>query len=179
MPGKVVAVSRGTGNNFSKPVQDRITLVEELGVEGDAHSGKTVQHLYLKKKDPAVPNLRQVHLVQAELFANLAENGYRVGPGDIGENITTEDIDLPGLPAGTQLQIGDARIEITGLRTPCGQIDGFQKGLTKAVTDKNADGKAYLRFAVMGIVATGGEIKPGDLISVFLPPLPHQSLQPV
>lgn len=179
MQGSVVAVSRGAGNDFSKPTQDSITLVAGLGVDGDAHSGKSVQHLYLMKKDPTVPNLRQVHLVQAELFENLVEKGYRIGPGDIGENVTTRDIDLPGLPAGARLNIGDTCIEITGLRTPCGQIDGFQKGLTKAVTEKNADGRAYLRFGIMGVVVTGGQISPGDAIAVSLPPLPHQSLQPV
>lgn len=172
-------MSCGTRNEFSKPAQDSITLIEGLGVEGDVHSGKLVQHLYLKKKDPTVPNLRQVHLVQAELFEDLADRGYEVGPGDIGENITTKGIGLPELPAGTQLRIGEARIEITGLRTPCGQIDGFSKGLTRAVTDKNGDGNAYLRFGVMGIVLDGGELRPGDEISVDLPSPPHTSLQPV
>lgn len=179
MPGKVVAVSRGAKNDFSKPEQTSITLIAGLGVDGDAHAGKTVQHLYLKKKNPDVPNLRQVHLVQAELFGDLAGRGYKIGPGNIGENITTEGIALPELPVGTELRIGDTRIGITGLRTPCGQIDGFRKGLTKAVTEKNADGRAYLRFGVMGVVIAGGQIKPGDEISVELPPLPHTRLQPV
>lgn len=179
MPTTVVAVSRGAGNNFSKTLQDSIRLVEGLGVEGDAHSGELVQHLYLKKKDPTAPNLRQVHLIQAELFEYLSERGYAVGPGQIGENITTAGIDLTELPSGTRLRIGAAQIELTGLRTPCGQIDGFQKGLTKAVTDKNADGKAHLRFGVMGIILQGGEIWPGDEIIVDLPPVPHQTLQPV
>jgi MOSC domain-containing protein YiiM len=179
MSGHVIAVSRSAGNNFSKPVEDSITLVEGLGVADDAHNGKLVQHLYLQKKDPTVPNLRQVHLVQAELFDDLAQKGFEVGPGEIGENITTQDIDLPALPVGARLMIGDACIEVTGLRTPCGQIDGFQKGLTKAVTDKNVDRKAYLRSAVMGIVVRGGDICPGDAISVKLPEQPHRALQPV
>ena len=179
MPSKVVAVSSGAANNFSKPVRDSITLIEGLGVRDDAHSGELVQHLYLQKKDPTAPNLRQVHLVQAELFADLADRGYVLGPGEIGENVTTEGIGLTQLPRGTELRIGAVRIELTGLRTPCAQIDGFQKGLTKAVTEKNADGKAHLRFGVMGIVLEGGEIRPGDEISVDLPEPPHQSLQPV
>lgn len=179
MTGNVVAVSQGAGNDFSKPVRDSITLVAGLGVADDAHSGVLVQHLYLQKKDPTVPNLRQVHLIQAELFEDLAQRGFEVGPGEIGENITTQDIDLPALPAGTRLTIGECCIEITGLRTPCGQIDGFQKGLTKAVTDKNADGKPFLRSGVMGVVVTGGDIGPGDAISVELPDQPHRALQPV
>jgi MOSC domain-containing protein YiiM len=179
MSGHVIAVSRSARNSFSKPVENSITLVEGLGVADDAHNGELVQHLYLKKKDPTVPNLRQVHLVQTELFDDLSQKGFAVGPGDIGENITTREIDLPALPMGTRLMIGGACIEITGLRTPCGQIDGFQKGLTKAVTDKNADGKAFLRSAVMGVVVIGGEIGPGDAISVVLPEQPHRALQPV
>ena len=138
-----------------------------------------MQHLYLKKKYPALPNLRQVHLVQAELFEELKQKGFGVGPGDIGENITTEGIDLPALPTGARLRIGKACIEITGLRTPCGQLDNFRKGLTKAVTGKNADRKAYLRSAVMGIVVTGGDIGPGDAISVEMPEERHRALQPV
>jgi MOSC domain-containing protein YiiM len=179
MTGRVFAVSRASGNVFSKPVQDRITLIEGLGVEGDAHSGVTVQHLYLKKKDPTVPNLRQVHLVQAELFDDLKQKGFEIGPGEIGENIATTGIDLPALPEGTRLQIGGAVIEVTGIRNPCGQLDSFQKGLTKAVTAKNADRKAYLRSAVMGIVVRGGGVKAGDAISIELPAEPHCALQPV
>ena len=61
MSAEVVAVCCDVGNNFTKPLRNSITLIEGIGVEGDAHSGATVQHLYLQKKDAAASNLRQVH----------------------------------------------------------------------------------------------------------------------
>jgi MOSC domain-containing protein YiiM len=179
MSGQIVAVGCAAGNVFKKPVREAITLVEGLGVEGDAHNGVTVQHLFLKKKDASAPNLRQVHLIQSELFDYLGGSGFNIGPGDLGENITTSGISLTDLPAGTRLHVGQACIELTGLRNPCKQIDGFQRGLTKAVTAKNADGRAHLKFGVMGVVLAGGEIKSGDAISVALPESPHRLLQPV
>lgn len=179
MTGRIVAVSRAAGNVFAKPVCDAITLVEGLGVEGDAHNGVTVQHLYLKKKDASAPNLRQVHLIQSELFDFLSDKGFDVGPGELGENVTTAGVELTDLPAGTRLHLGDACVELTGLRNPCKQIDGFKRGLTKAVTARNADGRAHLKFGVMGIVVAGGTIKPGDTLSVELPSALVSILQPV
>ncbi|CAN0436151.1 unnamed protein product [Laminaria digitata] len=179
MSGQIIAVSRAAGNVFTKPVCDAITLVEGLGVEDDAHNGVTVQHLYLRNKDASAPNLRQVHLIQSELFAYLGESGFDVGPGDLGENVTTAGIELTDLPAGTRLHMGDACVALTGLRAPCKQIDGFQKGLTKAVTARNSDGRAHLKFGVMGVVLASGIVKPGGAISVELPREPVLPLQPV
>lgn len=179
MSGQIVAVSRAEGNVFKKPVCDAITLVKGLGVEGDAHNGVTVQHIYLKNKDATAPNLRQVHLIQSELFEYLRGKDFDVGPGDLGENVTTAGIALTDLPAGTRLHMGDACVELTGLRNPCKQIDGFQRGLTKAVTARNADGRAHLKFGVMGVVLAGGSIKPGGTISVEFPKNSEIPLQPV
>lgn len=179
MTGQIVAVSRAAGNVFTKPVCDAITLVEGLGVEGDAHNGVSVQHLYLKNKDASAPNLRQVHLIQSELFDYLRSSGFDVGPGELGENVTTTGIALTDLPAGTRLHMGEACVELTGLRNPCKQIDGFQKGLTKAVTAKNDDGRAHLKFGVMGVVVAGGTVTPGDAISVEPPAGAQSPLQPV
>lgn len=179
MTGQIVAVNRAAGNVFTKPVCDAITLVEGLGVEGDAHKGVTVQHLYLKNKDASAPNLRQVHLIQSELFDYLRADGFDVGPGALGENVTTAGVALTDLPTGTRLLMGEACVELTGLRNPCKQIDGFQKGLTKAVTAKNADGRAHLKFGVMGVVLAGGTIRPGGAIAVELPQGAQEPLQPV
>src|SRR6185436_19352554 len=108
---------------MSKPSQDVIRLVADLGVEGDAHAGVTVKHRSRVRRDPSQPNLRQVHLVHAELFDELRGKGFAVTPGDIGENVTTRGIDLLALPTGTRLRLGDAAIvEITGLRNPCVQL---------------------------------------------------------
>jgi MOSC domain-containing protein YiiM len=78
------------------------------------------------------------------------------------------------------LRIGpDARVQLTGLRTPCGQIDDFQPGLLKAVIARDAEGRPVLKSGVMGVVVAGGAVRPGDTITVELPTEPFQSLGPV
>jgi MOSC domain-containing protein YiiM len=179
-PGRVIAVHRSASHSFSKFGEDRIVLVEGLGVEGDAHAGETVKHRSRVARDPSQPNLRQVHLLHAELFDELIERGHAVFPGDMGENITTRGVDLLALPAGAKLRLGSlACVEITGLRNPCSQIDRFQPGLTAAVLDRDAAGALVRKAGVMGIVLTGGEVFPGDAIEVELPAGPHQPLAPV
>jgi MOSC domain-containing protein YiiM len=181
MPGpRVVAVHRSSVHAFSKDAEEAIHLIEGLGVEGDAHAGKTVQHRSRVRRDPSQPNLRQVHLMHAELFAELMELGFAVWPGDLGENITTEGLDLLALPCGTQLRFdGGALVEITGLRNPCAQIDGFQPGLMQAVLDRDEAGNLVRKAGVMGIVLASGIVNPGAGIQVFLPVAPHQPLAPV
>ena len=176
----VMAVSRSAKHTFSKPTQGSIRLVAGLGVEGDAHSGATVKHRSRVARNPTQPNLRQVHLMHAELFQELAARGFTVGAGDMGENITTAGVDLLGLPTGARLHLGDtAVVEVTGLRNPCSQLDRFQDGLMAAVLDRDAEGNVVRKAGVMGIVVTGGEVRPGDRIQVELPPAPHQPLKPV
>lgn len=175
--GVVVAVSRSRGHTFSKPNQPRITLVAGLGVEDDAHHGATVKHRSRVARDPTQPNLRQVHLIHAELHDELAAAGFTVQPGDMGENVTTRGIELLDLPTGTRLRIGrDAVVELTGLRNPCTQLDGFQPGLLRAVLDRLPDGSVVRKSGVMSIVLTGGNVAPGDPIEVELPMPPHQRL---
>src|SRR3712207_6010824 len=134
MTAVVTAVSCGATHGFSKPNRDSIRLLAGLGVEGDAHLGRTVKHRSRVAKDPSQPNLRQIHLIHAELHDELQAAGFSVGAGQMGENVTTRGIDLLSLPAGTRLRIGRAAlVEITGLRNPCVQISRFRKGLMKAV----------------------------------------------
>jgi len=176
----VVAVSLDGAHRFSKDNQAAIRLLTGLGVEGDAHLGETVQHRSRVARDPSQPNLRQVHLVHAELFDELAATGFTVRPGEMGENITTRGVDLLGLPTGTRLRLGaTALIEITGLRNPCSQLDGLQPGLMKAVLDRDAEGNLIRKAGVMAIVLAGGVVRPGDTITVELPASPHQPLVPV
>ena len=180
MTGVVVAISASSGHGFSKRPRMWITLVAGLGVEGDAHAGTTVKHRSRVARDPSQPNLRQVHLIHAELFDALAERGYRLGPGDIGENVLTRGIDLLDLPTGTRLRLGaDAVVEITGLRNPCLQLDRFQPGLMAAVLDRAADGALIRKAGVMGIVLAGGDVRPDDTIVVTRPDGPVRPLQPV
>jgi len=180
MSGVVVAVSLSPTHTFSKPNQATIRLLEGLGVEGDAHSGETVKHRSRVAVDPTQPNLRQVHLIHAELHDELQRAGFQVQPGEMGENITTREIDLLGLPSGTCLHIGsDAVVEITGLRTPCKQLDKVQAGLMDAVLDRDEEGNVIRKSGVMGIVLAGGVVQVGDAIRLELPPTPHCPLAPV
>ncbi len=176
----VAAVCRDDGHRFSKPVTAEIRLVAGLGVAGDAHAGVTVQHRSRVRADPTQPNLRQVHLMHAELFDDLAAAGYPVGPGDLGENITTSGVDLLGLPRGTVLRIGDeAVVEVTGLRNPCQQINEFRAGLLREVLFTDPAGRVVRRAGIMGVVVHSGPVTAGDLIRVERPEQPWQPLERV
>ncbi len=176
----VTAVSRSLMHSFSKSNQESIRLLTGLGVEGDAHLGAKVQHRSRVAKDPNQPNLRQVHLIHAELHDELRERGFDVFAGQMGENITTRGIDLLGLPTRARLHIGKtAVVEITGLRNPCYQLDDFQAGLMKAVLDKDEQGNLVRKAGVMGIVVADGEVGVNDTIRVELPPEPQEALKPV
>jgi MOSC domain-containing protein YiiM len=165
---------------MAKLEQPWIRLLVGLGVEGDAHMGATVKHRSRVAKDPSQPNLRQVHLIHAELLDELARAGFDIAPGRMGENVTTRGVELLSLPAGTQLQLGaDVVVELTGLRNPCRQLDGIQTGLMKAVLSHTSDGTLVRKAGVMGIVLAGGEVRAGDPIAVELPSGPPRSLEPV
>lgn len=179
-PGEVIAVCRSATHTMSKPCVDAIRLVAGLGVEGDAHQGETVKHRSRVARDPTQPNLRQLHLVHAELFDALAEQGFMVGPGQIGENVLTRGVDLLALPVGTRLALGEEAVaEITGLRNPCAQLDGIARGLMAATLDRAPDGSLVRKAGVMAIVVAGGEVRVGDPVRVELPPGPHRALAPV
>jgi MOSC domain-containing protein YiiM len=174
---QVIGVSRDGKHRFSKGPEEAITLVAGLGVEGDAHFGATVQHLSRVRRDPSQPNLRQVHLIHAELFDEVTPD---VQPGQLGENVTTSGLALLDLPRGTRLRLGaEAVIELTGLRNPCVQIDRFRPGLLKEVVGTDADGEVVRKAGVMAVVLEGGVVKPGDAIEVTLPEAPFERLTPV
>lgn len=180
MQGQVEAVSVGAGHTMSKTNAGRIRLLAGLGVDGDAHAGATVRHRSRVRRDPAQPNLRQVHLIHGELHDELRARGFDIGPGEMGENITTRGVELLALPAGARLRLGDeAVVEVTGLCNPCAQLDGVRPGLLKAVLDPDEHGELVRKAGVMGIVVTGGEVSPGDAVRVELPATPHEPLRPV
>lgn len=180
----VVAVHRSHDHRFSKDEQASIRLLAGLGVEGDAHVGTTVQHLSRLRRDPEAPNLRQVHLLHAELLQSLAEAGYDVPPGSLGENVTTRGLDLLALPTGTLLHLGaDAVVEVTGLRNPCVQIERYGEdhggpGLLGRLVHTE-DGETVRLAGVMGVVRTAGEVRPRDPVAVVVPQAAHRPLRPV
>ena len=168
--GSVVAVHRSAEHTFSKTPQESITLVAGLGVNGDAHQGARVKHRSRVERDPSQPNLRQVHLVASELLDEVNAKGYDVTPGALGENVTTSGLDLIRLPVGTTLRIGDALLSLTGLRNPCPQIRSLGDGLQKEMIERAADGTTLLKTGVMAVVVLGGDVHPGDAITLALPP---------
>ena len=180
MTAVVVAVSCSGAHTMSKPAHEAIKLLAGLGVEGDAHLGTTVQHLYPMRRDPTQPNLRQVHLIHAELHEELRAAGFELAPGEMGENVTTRGIDLLGLPSGTRLHLGNAAIiEVTGLRNPCHQLNKLREGLMAATLDRDAEGNVIRKAGVMAVVIEGGTVRAGDTIGIELPATPHQPLKPV
>jgi MOSC domain-containing protein YiiM len=177
---QVVAVAASGTHRFGKQTVPVIRLVEGLGVEGDAHLGETVQHLSRQRRHPDEPNLRQVHLIHAELFHEVHEEGYRVLAGDLGENVTTRGLDLLELPVDTVLLLGDtAEVRLTGLRNPCVQIERFRPGLLEHVVHRADDGSLVRKAGVMAVVRRGGEVRPGDPVTVVLPEQPHRPLDRV
>lgn len=180
MNGEVISVSRSAGHTFGKSNAGAIRLLAGLGVEGDAHMGERVKHRSRVRQDPTQPNLRQVHLIHAELHDELRAAGFDVSAGQMGENVTTRDVDLLGLPTGTTLRLGEtASVEVTGLRNPCKQLDGLQPGLMQAVLGRDEAGNLVRKAGVMGVVVTGGEVRPGDEVRIELPPEPHLPLEKV
>ncbi len=177
--GTVVAVSRSQHHGFSKAPRASIVLMAGLGVEGDAHAGTTVQHLYRIKLDPTAPNLAQVHFLHAELFDEMADQGFVITPGAMGENVLTRGLDLLAMPTGTVFRIGEAVVEISGIRDPCKKIDTLGHGLTKALFGRDAKGGLIRKAGIMGVVIEGGRIAPGDAIEVELPDEPHYPLEVV
>ena len=165
---------------MSKQVAPFIRLLAGLGVEGDAHAGTTVQHRSRVAQDPAQPNLRQLHLITGELLDELQARGFQVPAGSMGENLTTRGLDLLALPQGARLHLGErAVVEITGLRNPCSQLDGLQRGLMAAVLGRGKDGELVRRAGVMAVILVGGEIRPGDPVRAEWPPPPHLQLERV
>ena len=178
--GNITSVSKNRAHTFSKDVCNTIDVVAGLGVRGDAHMGELVKHRSRVAVDPAQPNFRQVHLIHAELLDELINKGFKVGPGVLGENITTRAVDLLDLPRDTILSIGDtAKIQITGLRNPCKQLNDYQPGLMDAVLDKSPKGELIRKCGEMGIVLTSGQISAGDKVRIKLPDHPHQKLERV
>jgi MOSC domain-containing protein YiiM len=178
--GRVVAVSSSPTHGPPKRNRESVRLIAGVGVDGDVHAAATVRHRSRRRRDPELPNLRQVHLIAAELHDELRERGFDVGPGELGENLTTRGVDLLALPRGTRVRCGDrATIELTGLRNPCKQLDGIAPGLMKATLDRDAEGALVRKAGVMAIVLEGGDVRPGDPLSVALPAGSPAPLEPV
>ncbi len=164
---------------MAKPAQASIRLIAGEGIEDDVHSGARVKHQSRIRRDASKPNLRQVHLIHAELHDELREAGFDLASGEMGENVTTRGIDLLGLSTGARLRLGaDAVVELTGLRNPCDQLNGLRAGLMDAVLDRDVEGNLIRKAGVMSVVISDGEVRDGDPIEIDEPP-DHVPLEPV
>ena len=177
----VMTVSTSGDHTFRKPLVDTLTLVQGIGVAGDAHAGATMMMPSKKKgigREP-VENKRQVHVFASERLAELNELGFPVSPGDLGENLTTEGVQVLDLPLGTVLAIGEsARVEVTGLRNPCRTLEAKYPGITKEFLVKCGEdpGAWERRTGIFGVCVAGGAVRPGDVMTIELPPEPHEPL---
>jgi MOSC domain-containing protein YiiM len=173
---RIAGLASDDKHRFSKSRCESLVLLEGIGVEGDAHAGPFVRHRYLARRNPAMPNARQVHLIPVELLNMLRAENIILGPGELGENVLTAGLDLESLPLGTILKLGEeAAVELTGLRTPCVLIDRFSTGLKRKLIMPDADLPAY-RCGVMGVVPSGGRISVGDRIEIRFPIEPWRTL---
>jgi hypothetical protein len=176
MRDAVLAVCSDASHRFGKTARLRVRFIEGHGIDDDAHAGAVIRHRYLARREPQLPNDRQVHLLQSELFDDLRTLGYDVGPGELGENVTTRGLKLLELPLGSLLRLGStAVVELTGLRTPCGYIDKYQKGLKRQMIVRTSDGPTF-RCGAMGIVRASGEVSPADPIAFEGAPEPWRPL---
>lgn len=176
----VLSLSVSPTHSMSKYRVNEVELIKGKGIKGDAHAGEKVKHRSRVRQNPDQANLRQVHLIHSELFDELRAKGFIINPGEMGENITTKGIDLLALSKGCVISIGkDVKVEITGLRNPCDQLNGLHEGLLNAVLDKSEEGKLIRKAGVMGVVLTSGTVKTGDKIHVFYQPKKHQELERV
>jgi len=180
MVATVVAVASKETPGIPKLPREQVTLVAGHGVEGDYHAGALVRHRSRVAATPDLPNRRQVHLIQSELFDELAPLGIRVEPGQMGENITTRGLALLDLAPGALLHVGEsAVVEVTGVRNPCNQLDAVDERLLAQVAIKCDDGSIMRKAGVMGVVLSGGVVRPGDPIHVETPAGAAGALQPI
>lgn len=163
--GTVIAVCRNEKPGLPKPVVDEVQLIEDWGIEGDYHAGKLVRHRYLAKKDPTQPNIRQVLLIDTQILAEIKQEGIDISSGMFGDNITVEGVSVMSIPLGTQLEVGEALLEVTEVRMPCSQLNGMDKRLLKASVTKE-EGKKRFRAGIMARVLKGGRVRANDQIIV-------------
>jgi MOSC domain-containing protein YiiM len=156
-----MAVCRKSEPGLPKLEVEAIQLIENIGVSGDYHAGKLVRHRFLAKKDPTQPNLRQVLLADTSIQADVSAQGIALKPGMLGENVLVDGIKVMALAVGTRLELGEALLELTGVRNPCHQLNEMHPDLLKAVATK-VDGQVCRNAGMLARVLRGGWVRPGD-----------------
>ncbi len=140
----VIAVCRSDDKGTPKEIIPEGTLMEEYGMEGDAHADSSTH--------------RQISLLARESIEKMRKMGLDVGPGDFAENITTEGIDMASLPTGTTLRVGDAvTLEITQIGKTCHTGCAIFQQVGKCIMPKEG---------IFARVVRGGVVRAGDEVAV-------------
>ena len=163
--GSVVAVCKKAQPGIPKLEIAAIQLLENYGVVGDYHAGEFVRHRYLAKKDPTKPNLRQVLLIDPTILTELASQDIHLEPGMMGENIILDGINVMSLVIGTQVEVGEAVLEITEVRNPCYQLNEMHPRLLK-VAETSGTKPDPRNVGMLARILTGGWVRPGDTVTV-------------
>lgn len=159
--GSIKTVCKKSEPKLPKFPVEEIHLIENHGVEGDYHAGEFIRHRYLARKDPTRPNHRQVLITDTSIYQTLANQGFQIDHGMLGENIVMEGVNVMVLPIGSKLTINEAILEITEIREPCYQLNDMHPGLQDAVMPDRNNEKTW-NAGMMAIVLQGGSVKPGD-----------------
>ncbi len=144
--GKILAICISEKKGVQKEPVDEATLIEDWGIEKDAHGGKW--H-------------RQVSLLSFEKIEGFRAKGAEVDFGDFGENLVVEGFDLRQVPVGTRFQIGEAILELTQIGKECHSHCAIFHAVGDCIMP---------REGVFTQVIKGGKIKTGDTIEML--PLP-------
>jgi MOSC domain-containing protein YiiM len=130
-------------DRYERVPVERVLLVEHQGIDGDMKGGSTD---------------RQLNVMHAELLAELGAEGFKVAPGEMGEQIVIAGVDPAALVAGARLKLRDAIIEVVEPRTGCARFEMIQG-------KPRSDAKG--RLGVIAIVVSGGEVAVGDAVEVL------------
>ncbi|MBW6507958.1 MAG: MOSC domain-containing protein [Desulfuromonadales bacterium] len=143
MIGEIIAVCVSTAKGDRKTPVDKVLLRENHGIVGDVHAGDW--H-------------RQVSLLAKESIDKMRKMGLDVDNGDFAENITTRGVNLPALPIGTRLQIGETLLEVTQIGKECH---------TRCAIYYQAGDCVMPKEGIFARVLHGGEITPGSQLRVL------------
>jgi MOSC domain-containing protein YiiM len=142
MAGRVISINISDKKGMRKKPIEAVDIRENFGIEGDAHASEAWH--------------RQVSLLAMESIAKMKAKGLKVGPGDFAENLTTQGIDLLGLPVGARVSIGPVEAEVSQIGKTCH---------SRCEIYEQAGDCVMPREGIFVKVLKGGVIKKGDGIS--------------
>lgn len=142
MGGKIVAVCSAPEKGMIKHNIGEGTLIEDIGLEGDAHAG--FMH-------------RQVSLIAMEDIRIMMAKLPSLVPGSFAENLTTEGFDLSQLKTGDRLRVGETLLEVSQIGKECH---------TKCEVFKQSGECIMPQKGIFTRVIKGGKVKTGDAVEL-------------